>query len=213
MSNFTYVTHPSRNFETEHLILIFLNNVILIVAIKGFQKRVPREDDAQWSITSAFRITFDRTCKVAVDFPLISVNYLVVAVQFGLIPNVLQCIANYWGEKNLQPLLNSPQVQAMRSLCFVCVSRGWQLLRAVGLGYLDSSWHHGTSSSCRERPLPGPIQHRELGSIILPYPEDPIPFSRLIHPREPCFPDTAPLFCPRCEASAKLLFTYVNTRP
>lgn len=47
MSNFTYVTHPSRNFETEHLILIFLNNVILIVAIKGFQKRVPREDDAQ----------------------------------------------------------------------------------------------------------------------------------------------------------------------
>lgn len=48
--------------------------MILIVAIKGLQKRVPREDDTQWSITSAFRITFDRTCKFAVDFPLISVN-------------------------------------------------------------------------------------------------------------------------------------------
>lgn len=74
MSDFTSVTHPSRNFETKHLILIFLNNVILIVAIKGLQKRVPREDDTQWSITSAFRITFDRTYKFAVDFPLISVN-------------------------------------------------------------------------------------------------------------------------------------------
>lgn len=47
MSDFTYVTHPSLNFETKHLILIFLNNVILIVAIKGLQKRVPREDDTQ----------------------------------------------------------------------------------------------------------------------------------------------------------------------
>lgn len=86
-----------------------------------------------------------------------------------------------------QPLLNSPQVQGVRSLCSVGVPRGWQLLRGVGLGYLHSSWHHhGTSSSRRERLLQGPTQRRE--TLLSPsLPEDPIPFSRLIRPRELCF--------------------------
>lgn len=59
---------PLLNFETKQFISVFLKNVIVIVAIKGLWEQVPREDDIQWSIT------FDHTCKFAVDFPLINMN-------------------------------------------------------------------------------------------------------------------------------------------
>lgn len=120
---------------------MFLKNVILMVTIKGLQKQVPHEDDIQWRITFAFRIIFDSTCKFAVDFPLINVNYLVVAVQFRLILNVLQFMANYWGGTgDGTSLLKSMQVQAVNrresllSLRSACVSRRWLLRWDVCFG-------------------------------------------------------------------------------
>lgn len=136
-----------------------------------------------------------------------------MAVQFRLIPNVLQCIANYWGKK---PPTRIKQPTGARD--------AFTLLRVCFQGLAASSrcwpWDTWIAPGTTGPPRPAEsgfskAQHSAGNSAqsFFPPPEDPIPFSRLIHPRELCFPDSAPFFCPRCGASAELLFTYVNTRP
>lgn len=131
-----------------------------------------------------------------------------MAVQFRLVLNVLQCIANYWEKKNPTLIKQPAGARDAFTLLRAFLRAGGS---SAGLA-LESSWqHHGTSPSRRERLPQGPAQPRERGLILLPSRRSHRIFP-LSHPRELCFPDTAPLFCPRREAWAELLFTHVNTR-